>query len=203
MQILEARKFYPLSNFTAAANKLRHVKFYENLTAAKAGIYNLSNFIRSYESLKKLENFVIIYIESEERKSSHRKIKNYGLRPTARKVTTMTKREFLDAVINKNLSDETTAFATKELAQIDAGLEKRRNTLTPKQEENLKIVEVLVAELSDEPMTATMVYNLGIDGVTSIQKANSLLGMAAREGLANVVEVAVKGKGKQKGYVKA
>lgn len=115
----------------------------------------------------------------------------------------MTKREFLDAVINKNLSDETTAFATKELAQIDAGLEKRRNTLTPKQEENLKIVEVMVEQLGDEPMTATMVYNLGIDGVTSIQKANSLLGMAAREGLANVVEVAVKGKGKQKGYVKA
>lgn len=115
----------------------------------------------------------------------------------------MTKREFLDAVINKNLSDETTAFATKELAQIDAGLEKRRNTLTPKQEENLKIVEVLVEQLGDEPMTATMVYNLGIDGVTSIQKANSLLGMAAREGLANVVEVAVKGKGKQKGYTAA
>lgn len=115
----------------------------------------------------------------------------------------MTKREFLNSIINGTLNDETAEFAAKELAQIDAGLEKRRNTLSPTQEANLKLVEVLVAQLGDEPMTATMVYNLGIDGVTSIQKANSLLGMAAREGLANVVEVAVKGKGKQKGYVKA
>lgn len=115
----------------------------------------------------------------------------------------MTKREFLNSIINGTLNDETAEFATKELAQMDAGLEKRRNTLSPTQKENLKLVETVVAQLGDEPMTATMVYNLGIDGVTSIQKANSLLGMAAREGLANVVEVAVKGKGKQKGYVKA
>ena len=115
----------------------------------------------------------------------------------------MTKREFLDAIINKNLSDETTAFATKALAQIDAGLEKRRNTLSPKQEENLKTVEALVEQLSDEPLTATMAYNLGIEGVTSVQKASSLMRMAVKNGLANEVEVAVKGKGKQKGYVKA
>lgn len=115
----------------------------------------------------------------------------------------MTKREFLDAVINKNLSDETTAFATKELAQMDAGLEKRRNTLSPTQKENLKLVEIVVAQLGDEPMTATAVYNLGIDGVTSIQKANSLLRMAVKNGLAAETEVVVKGKGKQKGYTKA
>jgi hypothetical protein len=115
----------------------------------------------------------------------------------------MTKREFLDAVINKNLSDETTAFATKELAQIDAGLEKRRNTLSPKQEENLKLVETVVAQLGAEPLTATAVYELGIEGVTSVQKASSLLRMAVKNGLAAETEVVVKGKGKQKGYVKA
>ena len=115
----------------------------------------------------------------------------------------MTKREFLDAVINKNLSDETTAFAEKELAQIDAGLEKRRNTLSPKQEENLKLVEVVVEALTEEPMTATQVYELGIEGVTSVQKASSLLRMAAKSDLVTVSEVAVKGKGKQKAYAKA
>ena len=115
----------------------------------------------------------------------------------------MTKREFLDAIINKNLSDETTAFATKELAQIDAGLEKRRNTLSPKQEENLKLVETVVSALTDEPQTATVIYGLGIEGVTSVQKASSLMRMAVKNGLANEVEVAVKGKGKQKGYVNA
>lgn len=115
----------------------------------------------------------------------------------------MTKREFLDAVINKNLSDETTAFATKELAQIDAGLEKRRNTLSPKQEENLKLVELVVEALTEEPMTATQVYELGIEGVTSVQKASSLLRMAVKNDLVTVSEVAVKGKGKQKAYAKA
>ena len=115
----------------------------------------------------------------------------------------MTKREFLDAVINKNLSDETTAFATKELTQIDAGLEKRRNTLSPKQEENLKLVELVVEALTEEPMTATQVYELGIEGVTSVQKASSLLRMAAKNDLVTVSEVAVKGKGKQKAYAKA
>ena len=49
----------------------------------------------------------------------------------------MTKREFLNSIINGTLNDETAEFAAKELAQMDAGLEKRRNTLSPKQEENL------------------------------------------------------------------
>jgi thiazole synthase ThiGH ThiG subunit len=115
----------------------------------------------------------------------------------------MTKREFLDAIINKNLTDETTAFATKELAQLDATLEKRRNTLSPKQEENLKLVELVVDALTEEPMTATQVYELGIEGVTSVQKASSLLRMAAKNDLVIVSEVAVKGRGKQKAYAKA
>jgi len=121
----------------------------------------------------------------------------------ARKVTTMTKREFLDSIINKNMTDETVAFAEKELAQMDAALEKRRITLSPKQEENLKLVETVVANLGAEPMTATAIYELGIEGVTSTQKASSLLRMAVKNGLAGEVEVAVKGKGKQKGYTAA
>ena len=103
----------------------------------------------------------------------------------------MTKREFLNSIINGTLNDETAEFAAKELAQMDAGLEKRRNTLSPKQEENLKLVETVVAQLGAEPLTATAIYELGVEGVTSVQKASSLLRMA------------VKGKGKQKGYTAA
>lgn len=115
----------------------------------------------------------------------------------------MTKREFLNSVINGTMNDEMVEFATKELAQLDASLEKRRNTLSPKQEENLKLVEAVVEALTEEPMTATQVYELGIDGVTSVQKASSLLRMAAKNDLVTVSEVAVKGKGKQKAYAKA
>lgn len=121
----------------------------------------------------------------------------------ARKVTTMTKREFLNSIINGTLNDETAEFAAKELAQIDAGLEKRRNTLSPTQEANLKLVELVVEALTEEPMTATQVYELSIEGVTSVQKASSLLRMAAKSDLVTVSEVAVKGKGKQKAYAKA
>ena len=131
------------------------------------------------------------------------KIKNLWVATNARKVTTMTKREFLNSVINGTLNDETAEFAAKELAQLDAGLEKRRNTLSPKQEENLKLVETVVAQLNTEPLTATAVYELGIDGVTSVQKASSLLRMAVKNGLAGETEVMVKGKGKQKGYIAA
>lgn len=120
----------------------------------------------------------------------------------------MTKREMLESIVNGTILDEAKredaiALATKELAQIDAGLEKRRNTLSPTQKENLKLAETVVAQLGDEPMTATMIYSLGIDGVTSIQKANSLLRMAVKNGLATETEVVVKGKGKQKGYTAA
>ena len=121
----------------------------------------------------------------------------------ARKVTTMTKREFLNSILNGTLNDETAEFAAKELAQMDAGLEKRRNTLSPTQEANLKLVELVVEALTEEPMTATQVYELGIEGVTSVQKASSLLRMAAKNDLVTVSEVAVKGKGKQKAYAKA
>jgi hypothetical protein len=48
------------------------------LTAAKAGIYKMSNFPRSCESLKNPKNSAIIYIESEERKNLPPKIKIMG-----------------------------------------------------------------------------------------------------------------------------
>jgi hypothetical protein len=120
----------------------------------------------------------------------------------------MTKREMLESIVNGTILDEAkredaVALATKELAQMDAGLEKRRNTLSPKQEENLKLVETVVAQLGAEPLTATAVYELGVEGVTSVQKASSLLRMAVKNGLAAETEVVVKGKGKQKGYTAA
>ena len=115
----------------------------------------------------------------------------------------MTHREFLNSVISGTISDEAVEFATKALAQMDAGLEKRRNTMTPKQEANIELMNVVAAALGTEPLTATQVYELGIEGVTSIQKASSLLRAAVKNELANVTEVLVKGKGKQKAYTKA
>jgi hypothetical protein len=114
----------------------------------------------------------------------------------------MTKREFLNNIINSNsMNSEMVEFATKELAQIDATLEKRKNTLTPKQVENLALAENVAAALNGaELKTASDIYALGIDGVTSVNKASSLLRLLVKMERATVEDVAVKGKGVQKGY---
>ena len=115
----------------------------------------------------------------------------------------MTHREFLNSVISGTINDEIIAHATEELTKMDVELEKRRNTVTPKQEANLGLMQTVAAALGTEPLTATQVYELGIEGVTSIQKASSLLRAAVKNELATVTEVPVKGKGKQKAYTKA
>lgn len=86
----------------------------------------------------------------------------------------MTKREFLNSVINGTINDEAIEVARKELAQMDAALEKRKNTLTPKQVANLELAEQIFEQLTESPKTASEVYALGIEGVTSANKVSSL-----------------------------
>lgn len=114
----------------------------------------------------------------------------------------MTKREFLNAVINGTINNETAEFAAKELAQMEATLEKRKNTLTPKQEANLALCDVVYEKLNAEtPTTATMLYEMGIEGITSIPKASSILRMLVKANRAVAEDVVVKGKSTiQKGY---
>ena len=100
--------------------------------------------------------------------------KNYWVATDARKAITMTKREFLNSVINGTINDEAIEVARKELAQMDAALEKRKNTLTPKQVANLELAEKIFERLTESPKTASEVYALGIEGVTSANKVSSL-----------------------------
>lgn len=100
--------------------------------------------------------------------------KKYWVATDARKAITMTKREFLNSVINGTINDEAIEVARKELAQMDAALEKRKNTLTPKQVANLELAEQIFEQLTESPKTASEVYALGIEGVTSANKVSSL-----------------------------
>lgn len=100
--------------------------------------------------------------------------KKYWVATDARKAITMTKREFLNSVINGTINDEAIEIARKELAQMDAALEKRKNTLTPKQVANLELAEQIFEQLTESPKTASEVYALGIEGVTSANKVSSL-----------------------------
>jgi len=114
---------------------------------------------------------------------------------------TMTNREFYNAVINANVNDEITEYATAALAKMDATNEKRRNTPSKKAVENQPLVDQILAEiLTHEPKTASDVAaDLGV----SVQKASSLLRAIVADGKATVTDVKVAKKGTQKAYALA
>lgn len=112
----------------------------------------------------------------------------------------MTKREFLNAVVASDMADEIKEYAQSQLEKMDFANEKRRNKLSKKAEANLPIIEAIEKMLTSEPQTATVIgEQVGI----STQKASSLLRKVVASGFAEKVDVKVKGKGTQKGYLLA
>lgn len=111
-----------------------------------------------------------------------------------------TRREMLNVIAAGEMNDEVKAWAESEIAKIDAVNEKRRNKLSKKAEANLPIIEAIEKMLTSEPQTATVIgEQVGI----STQKASSLLRKVVASGFAEKVDVKVKGKGTQKGYLLA
>ena len=118
----------------------------------------------------------------------------------------MTNRDFYNAIINADLTavfEDEMAESVKEhakaaLGKLDATNEKRRNSTSKKEEENLPIMEQIVKEvLSFEPMTAS---DVGAVVGISHNKATPILKMAVARGLAGVKDIKVAKKGMQKGY---
>lgn len=106
----------------------------------------------------------------------------------------MTNRDFYNAVINANINEETTSFATEAIAKLDERNAKRASKESAKQIANKPIIEAISRVLTDEPMLASKIAELcGI----SVNKASALAKKV--EGV-QVVDVKVKGKGTQKGY---
>lgn len=111
----------------------------------------------------------------------------------------MTKREFYNAIANGQMNDEVKATAEEYLVKMDEALEKRKNTMTKKQEENEAVKVEILGHLDTEPKTATTIGELvGI----STQKALALLRQLVNDGKATATEVKITGKGKRKAYVK-
>ena len=111
----------------------------------------------------------------------------------------MTKRDFFNAIANGQITDELKEFATEQIARMDSANEKRKNTLSKKQEENEAVKAEIVKHLGTEPMTATTIGELM---EISTQKASALLRQLVNDGKATATEVKITGKGKQKGYTK-
>ena len=118
----------------------------------------------------------------------------------------MTNRDFYNAIINADLTavfEDEMAESVKEhakaaLGKLDATNEKRRNSTSKKEEENLPIMEQIVNEvLSFEPMTAS---DIGAAIGISHNKATPIVKMAIARGLVGVKDIKVPKKGMQKGY---
>lgn len=114
----------------------------------------------------------------------------------------MTIREFMTAVVAvEGMPADLREFAENEIVKLDARNAKRAE----KPSKTALANEPIKAELFDllEEMggvhTASAVVEK-LEGKYSVQKVSSLLRQLASEGKLSVVEVKVKGKGKQKGY---
>ena len=114
----------------------------------------------------------------------------------------MTKREFLTKVSAGEMSDELMAFATSEIAKLDASNEQRKGVKSKKDQEKAEANQVLVDRivneiLGEEPVTATDVA--GVLEV-SVQKASQLCRAAVAQGKAVSQDVKIPKKGTMKGY---
>ena len=112
----------------------------------------------------------------------------------------MTMREMLEAVIAGTVNEDVIETAAYKLAQMDKENEARKNRMTEKKVAHIELANQVGALFGEEPLTASdIAAALGI----SVQKASSVARKAVELGLGTQVDVKVKGKGTQKGYVKA
>lgn len=109
----------------------------------------------------------------------------------------MTNREFLNAVINANLSEDVTARAQELLAQMDKRNAKRASTPSKSAVANAPLKQAIVELIGEKPMTAPEV---GQALEVSTQKASALLRQLCEVGTLTSEEVKVPKKGKIKQY---
>jgi hypothetical protein len=117
----------------------------------------------------------------------------------------MTYREFLNAVIATE-NEELVAFATEEISKLDHTNEVRRAKMAEKAvakaAEKEPLRQAIYACVTDEPKTASMlIAEAGVE--LKPQSIPSLLKALVESGEIAKVDVKIKGKGTQRGYVRA
>ena len=115
----------------------------------------------------------------------------------------MTQREFYEAIVNANVSEEITAFATKSIETLDKRNETRREKAAEKavakEAEKAPIREAILAVITAEPKTAsTLIAEAGVE--IKPQAIPSLLKPLIEDGVVFKADIKVKGKGTQRGY---
>lgn len=109
----------------------------------------------------------------------------------------MTNREFLNAIVDANLSDEITTRAHELLAQMDKRNAKRASTPSKTAVANEPLKAEIVKIVADGNKTASEV---GMALEISTQKASALLRQLVENGTLYAEEVKVPKKGKVKSY---
>ena len=122
----------------------------------------------------------------------------------------MTKTEMLTKIAAGEMNEEIQAKAQEMLDKMAAEKEKTATKRGERAEEvYAPFIEKFVGTLTAEPKTATDILpafegDIAPSGKpVSVQFLTSIGGKAFNQGLCNKVDVKVKGKGTQKGYVKA
>lgn len=115
----------------------------------------------------------------------------------------MTQREFYEAVVNANISEELTAFATAGIEKLDKTNETRKvktaEKAALKEAEKAPIREAIFAVIATEAKTASdLIAEAGVD--IKPQAIPSLLKPLVDEGKVIKTDIKVKGKGTVRGY---
>ena len=113
----------------------------------------------------------------------------------------MTNREFLNAIANGTINEDVIAHAKMAIEKLDAANEARKNKPTKaqleKQAKNAELAEKIVATLTTEPVTESVVAEaVGVSG----PKARAVLKMLVEDGRVVKGETKVPKKGTCKVY---
>lgn len=115
-----------------------------------------------------------------------------------------TMREFYNAIINEEtITNEMREYAERQLMQMDATNEKRKEKAAIKAKEKEPRIRQVADMLTAEPKTATIIAAelTELEGAeVKVQAASALLRQAVAKGWACVQDVKVPKKGTQKGY---
>lgn len=113
----------------------------------------------------------------------------------------MTQREFFTAVAEANVSEEITAYANAQVTKLDERNKAKKNETSARQSANKELAEKILTRMENGvTYTAAEIVGFGVDGVVSTQKATPLMKILAENGQVTITDVAIKGKGKVKGY---
>ena len=117
----------------------------------------------------------------------------------------MTNREFLTTIIETATSDEVITFAKSRLEALDNGNARRaEKTAEKRNKENAPLIAAIKEFLADHPKTLSVDLAVAMTEVfgevVSTSKITGVCGVLRKDGVLTSEDIAVKGKGKQKGW---